>query len=97
MSLCQNQLTCLDTYYELGYFELITGEMCQHESKKLNNCVKANQPILAQTFLYQILTSKKCIVFMWFAPISSIIVNTSYIMTILTKEWTNHGNRSHVL
>ena len=66
-------------------------------SKKLINRVKANQPILAQTFLYQILTSKKCIVFMWFAPISSIIVNTSYIMTILTKEWTNHGNRSHVL
>ena len=31
-------------YYELGYFELITGETCQHECEKLINCVKAINP-----------------------------------------------------
>ena len=50
--LCQNQSTYLNTYYKQGYFELITGKSCQHESKKLINLVKANQPILAQTCLY---------------------------------------------
>ena len=52
MSLCQNRSTYLNTYYELGYFELITGQTCQHESKKFISRVKANQFILAQTCLY---------------------------------------------
>ena len=52
MILCQNQSTCLNTYYELGYFELITSETCQHEFEKHINCVKANQPILSQTCFY---------------------------------------------
>ena len=42
--LCQNRSTCLNTYNELGYFELITGETCQHECEKLINCVKAINP-----------------------------------------------------
>ena len=50
--LCQNRSTYLNTYYELGYFELITGKTCQHESEKLINLVKANQHIFAQTCLY---------------------------------------------
>ena len=41
--LYQSQSTCLNTNYELGYFELITGETCQHECEELINCVKANQ------------------------------------------------------
>ena len=52
MSLCQNRTTYLNTYYELGYFELITAKTCQHESKKFMSRVKANQPILVQTYLY---------------------------------------------
>ena len=52
MSLCQNRLTNLITYYELGNFKLITGKTCQHESEKFISRVKANQPILAQTCLY---------------------------------------------
>ena len=84
--MCQNRSTCLNTYYELGYFKLTMDETCQHESEKLINRVKANQPILAQTYLYKILTCKKCIVFMWFAPIMSIKEKLSYKMTILTKE-----------
>ena len=52
MSFCQNQSTYLNTYYKLGYFKLITGKTCQHESEKLINSVKANQPIFAQTCLY---------------------------------------------
>ena len=55
----QNQLTCLNTYFELGYFELITGETCQHECEKLINCVKLNKPILAQTRSYLVLTCEK--------------------------------------
>ena len=51
-SLYQNRSTCLNTYYELGYFELNTSEMCQHESEKLINRVKANEPIFAKTCLY---------------------------------------------
>ena len=86
MSLCQNRSTCLNTYYELGYFKLITGETCHHESEKLINCVKANHPIFAQTCLYKTLTCKKCIIFMWFAPIMSIIEKPSYNMTILSKN-----------
>ena len=62
------------------------GETCQHESEKLINRVKANQPILAQTGLYKILTCKKCTIFMWLAPIMSIIEKPSYNMAILTKE-----------
>ena len=50
--LCQNRSTYLNTYYELGYFELITGKTCQHESEKLINLVKANQHFFAQTCLY---------------------------------------------
>ena len=73
----QNQSTCLNTYNEIGYFELITGETCQHECEKLINCVKANKPILAQTHSYLVLTYEKYIVFLWFAPIMSIIVNPS--------------------
>ena len=34
-SLCQNRLTCLNTYYEQGYFQLITCETCQHKVKNL--------------------------------------------------------------
>ena len=52
MSLCQNWSTYLNKYYEKGYFQLITGEICQHESEKLVNRVKANPPILTQTFFY---------------------------------------------
>ena len=52
MSFYQNQSTYLNTYYELGYFKLITGKTCQHKSEKLINSVKANQPILAQTCSY---------------------------------------------
>ena len=51
-SLCQNRSTCLNTYYELGYFQLITCETCQQESEKFINRVIANQPILTQTCLY---------------------------------------------
>ena len=51
-SLCQNRSTCPNTYYELGYFELNMCETCQHESEKLINHVKTNQPILAQTCFY---------------------------------------------
>ena len=40
MSLCQNVSTCLDTYYELDYFELITGKKCQHKCDKLTNLQK---------------------------------------------------------
>ena len=97
MSLCQNRSTCLNTYYELGYFKLITGETCHHESEKLINCVKANHPIFAQTCLYKTLTCKKCTLFMWFAPIMSIIEKPSYNMTILSKEKTYQGNISHIL
>ena len=75
--LSQNQSTYLNTYYELGYFGLITGETCQHECEKLINCVKSNKPILAQTRSYLVLTYEKYIVFLWFAPIMSIIVNPS--------------------
>ena len=46
-SLCKNRSTLLNTYYELGYFELNMSETCQHESEKLINRVKANQHILA--------------------------------------------------
>ena len=52
MSLCQNQTTYLNMYYELGYFKLITGRTCQQESEKLISRVKANQPILAQSCSY---------------------------------------------
>ena len=52
MSLCQNQTTYLNMYYELGYFKLITGKTCQQESEKLISRVKANQPILAQPCSY---------------------------------------------
>ena len=53
MSLCQNRSTCLNTYYELGYFELIMGDNVNVKVKKLIiNDVKANQPILAQTCSY---------------------------------------------
>ena len=45
----QNQSTCLNTYNEIGYYELVTSDTCKHECEKLINCVKANQPILAQT------------------------------------------------
>ena len=45
----QNRSTCPNTYNELGYFELITGEACQHECEKPISCAKANKPILAQT------------------------------------------------
>ena len=55
----KNGSTCHDMYYELVYFELIAGETCQHESDKIINRVKENQTILAQTYLYIILTSKK--------------------------------------
>ena len=86
MSLCQNQTTYLNMYYELGYFKLITGRTCQQESEKLISRVKANQPILAQSCSYRRLTCKKCTVFMWLVPTISFIVNPSYNMTILTKE-----------
>ena len=43
----QNRPSCFNTYYELGYVELITGETCQHECKKLIDCVKENKPISA--------------------------------------------------
>ena len=52
MSLCQNRSTCLNRYYEKCYFQLITGETCQHESANLVNLVKANPPILTQTYFY---------------------------------------------
>ena len=51
-SLCLNRSTCLNTYYELGYFQLITCETSLHECEKLINLVIANQPILTQTWLY---------------------------------------------
>ena len=35
MSLCQNQSTWLNTYYELGYFELIRGENINTKVKNL--------------------------------------------------------------
>ena len=49
MILCQNRSTSLNTNYELGYFELITGETCQLECEKLIHYVKANKPISAKT------------------------------------------------
>ena len=73
----QNRSTCLDTHYELGYFELITSETCQHECEKPINCVKTNKLILAQTRSYLVLSCEKCIVFLWFAPTMSIIINPS--------------------
>ena len=83
----KNGSTCHDMYYELVYFELIVGETCQQESDKIINRVKENQTNLAQTYLYIILTSKKkCYIFIWFAPIMSIIVNLSYNMTMFPKE-----------
>ena len=51
-SLCHNRSTYINMHYELGYFKLIKGKTCQHESEKLINHVKANQPIFAQTCLY---------------------------------------------
>ena len=96
MSWCQNRSTYLNTYYEQGYFELITGQTCQHESKKYISFVKTNLFNFAQTCLYWGLTCKKCIVFMWLVPITSFIANPSYNMTILTEEKTIHGNRFHV-
>ena len=96
MSLCQNRSTYLNTYFEQGYFELITGQTCQHESKKFISRVIANQFIFAQNCVYWRLTCKKCTVFMWLVPITSFIVNSSYNLTILTKEKTIHGNRFHV-
>ena len=50
--LFQNRSTYLNTHYKQGYFELITGKTCQHESEKLINRVKANQLIFAQTCLH---------------------------------------------
>ena len=50
--------TCHDMYYELVYFKLIAGEICQHESDKAINRVKENQTILAQTYIY--LLFNKC-------------------------------------
>ena len=73
----QNLSTCLNTNNEIGYFELITSETCQHECEKLINCVKANKPILAQTQSYLVLTCEKCIVFLQFAPIMFVILNPS--------------------
>ena len=52
MSLCQNRLIYVNKYYELGYFELITGKTFQHEIEKLINRVKANQSIFTQTCLH---------------------------------------------
>ena len=96
MILCQNRSTYLNTYYEQGYFELITGQTCQHESKKFISRVKTNLFNFAQTCLYWRLTCKKCTIFMCLVPIMSFIVNPSYNMTILTKEKTIHGNKFHV-
>ena len=73
----QNQSTSLNTYNEIDYFELITGETCQHEFEILIICVNANKPILAQTHSYLVLTCEKCIVFLWFSPTMSIIINPS--------------------
>ena len=41
--LSQNQSTCPNKYYELGYFGLIMDETCQHECEKLIDCVKENK------------------------------------------------------
>ena len=73
----QNPSTCPNTYNDLGSFELITGEKCQHECKKLINCIKVNKPNSAQNRSYSALTCEKCIVFLWYAPIMSIIMNPS--------------------
>ena len=40
----QNQSTCLNTYYELGYFELITDETCQPNVKNLLIVLKQINP-----------------------------------------------------
>ena len=64
----KNGSTCHDMYYELVYFELIAGETCQHESDKIINRVKENQTILAQTYLYIILTSKKNVTYSFGLP-----------------------------
>ena len=37
-----------------------------------------------------------CIVFLWFAPILSIIVNPTQNMTTLTKDKAKHGNNSNI-
>ena len=42
--LSQNQSTCPNTYYELGYFELITGETCQYEHENLLIVLKQINP-----------------------------------------------------
>ena len=42
-------------------------------------------------------THSPCMVFFWFAPIMSIIVNPKQKMTTLTKEETKHGNNFNVL
>ena len=73
----QNRSTLLNAYYQLGYFELITGETCQQKCEIHINCVKANKPFLAQTRSYLVLTYEKCIVFLWFAQIMSIIIKPS--------------------
>ena len=94
--LCQNWSTYLNTYCEHGYFELIIGQTCQHESKKFISRVKANLFNFAQTCLYWRLSCKKCTVFMCLIPITTFIVNPYYNMTILTKEKTIHGNKFHL-
>ena len=93
----QNRSTCLKTYNELGYFELITGETCQHECEKLINCFKENKLNLAQNRSYLVLTCEKYIVFLQYAPIMSIIMNPSQNKTTLTKEGIKQGNNTNIL
>ena len=40
----RNRSTCLNVYYELGYFELITGETCQYERENLLIVLKQINP-----------------------------------------------------
>ena len=42
-------------------------------------------------------THSPCIVFLWFAPIMSIIIKPTQNLTTLTKEETKHGNNSNIL
>ena len=73
---------------------------------EVNRCLHLGPSYLVQWSFQRIVNfqiSKKkiihssSIVFLWFAPILSIIVNPTQNMTTLTKEETKYGNNSNIL
>ena len=80
----QNRSTCPNTYNELGYFELITGETCQHECEKLINCIKENKLNSAQNHSCIVLTVKN-------------ILYSCGMHQSCQSLWTHHRTRQHSL